>query len=375
MANVNVGLIGSGFMGRAHAYALRAAPGVFELPRVPVLELLADIDIKAAQRASAALGFARFTDDWHALVGDPAVDLVDITSPNHLHKEMALAAIAHGKPVYCEKPLAPTATAAKQMVDAAKAAGVVTMVGFNYLKNPMVLAAREMIRAGEIGEVIGYRGCHFEDYMIDAEAPWTWRLDPAGGDGVVGDLMSHAISLARFLVGDIAEVMADSDTAIKTRPVAPGSAERRAVEVSDQARALVRFADGARGTLEASWVATGRKMQLAFEVTGTKGALILDHERLNELRYYTTGQPSGREGFKTLLASAGHPPYANFTPAPGHQIGFNEVKMIEVAALMAALAGEAPAFPDFREAWEVQRVVDATVRAAAEQRWVPIAEV
>lgn len=374
MKTIGIGLVGSGFMGRSHAHALRAAAGVFELPLTPKLELLADVNDAVAEKAAKALGFARSTGDWKALVADPAVELVDITAPNVLHKPIALAAIEAGKPVYCEKPLAPNALEAKQMVDAAERKGVKTAVGFNYLKNPMVALAREIVASGEIGEVISFRGIHAEDYMTDPLAPFTWRLDSAGGHGVVADLGSHIISIARFVVGPIESVVGQLKTVTSRRPVAPGASEMRAVEVDDEARALVRFASGAGGTVEASWVKAGRKMMLAFEVTGSKGTVVVDHERFNELHLYTTGQPHGREGFKTILAGPHHDSYKEFCPAPGHQLGFNDIKTIEVKALINALAGGAPFQPDFREAWEIQRVVDAIVQSAREERWVAVTE-
>jgi len=375
MKTIGIGLVGSGFMGRSHAHALRAAAGVFELPLTPSLELLADVNDDVAAKAAKALGFARSTGDWQALIADPAVELVDITAPNVFHKPIALAAIEAGKPVYCEKPLAPNALEAKQMVDAAERKGVKTAVGFNYLKNPMVTLAREIVASGEIGEVISFRGIHAEDYMTDPLAPFTWRLDAAGGHGVVADLGSHIISIARFVVGPIESLVGQLKTVTSRRPVAPGTTEMRAVEVDDEARALVRFATGATGSIEASWVAAGRKMMLAFEVTGSKGTVVVDHERFNELHLYTTGQPHGREGFKTILAGPHHDSYQEFCPAPGHQLGFNDIKTIEVKALITALAGGAPFQPDFREAWEIQRVVDAIVQSAREERWVEVTEV
>jgi predicted dehydrogenase len=373
---LGVGLIGSGFMGRCHALAFRAAPAVFALPLAPELELLADVSEAAARRGAEELGFARATGDWLSLIEDPRVDLVDVTAPNTLHKPMALAAVRAGKHVYCEKPLAPTAADARELVEAAEAAGVRTMVGFNYLKNPIVALAREIIAGGEIGEVIGFRGLHAEDYMTDPAAPHTWRLDPAGGAGALADLGSHIIALARFLVGDVEAVCGQVDTVVRERPAAPGASEMRAVEVDDQAGFLVRFAGGASGTIEASWMAAGRKMRLACEVTGTKGSLAFDQERLNELELYVTGQARGREGFKTILAGPDHPPYGRFTPAPGHQLGFNDLKTIEVRDLIVGLVGDdPPPWPDFREAYEVQRVVDAVLRSARERRWVEIREV
>jgi predicted dehydrogenase len=374
MNRLNVGLIGSGFMGRSHALAFRTTPGVFDLPLEPRLELLADVDEASAAAAARRLGFARGTGDWRRLIAEPEVDLVDITTPTVLHREMALAAIAAKKPVYCEKPLAPTAAEAREMVEAAEAAGVRTFVGFNYLKNPMTRLAREIVASGEIGEVWNFRGIHAEDFMADPAGLWTWRLDPKGGPGALGDLGSHIISMARFVAGPIEAVAADMDTVIRERPLRPGGPPERAVEVDDQTRALVRFANGARGTLEASWVATGRKMYLAFELTGSRGSILLNMERMNELRLHIRGAAPGREGYSLIPAGPAHPDYAPFCPAPAHQLGFNEIKTIEVKAVVEALAG-GPAFqPDFREAWEIQRVIDAILRSAREERWVRIAE-
>ena len=372
MTPIGIGLIGSGFMGRSHAIAFRAVSGIFGLAAVPVLEILADVDQPTAEHAAKSLGFARSTSDWRALIADPAVQLVDITTPNMLHKPMALAAIAAGKAVYCEKPLAPTAADAQEMADAATAAGVQTFVGFNYLKNPMLAFAREVIAGGEIGEVVSFRGLHAEDYMTDPHQPWTWRLDPAGGHGAVADIGSHILSVARYLVGDIVEVSGQIATVVKERPVADGSSEMRAVAVDDQARALLRFASGATGSVEASWIAAGRKMTLAFEVTGTKGTIAFDQERMNEIQLYVVGQRRGREGFKTILSGPSHPRYREFCPAPGHHLGFNDMKTIEVRAILDALSGGPAFMPDFREAARIQATVDAIVLSARERRWVSV---
>lgn len=376
MNPIRIGLIGAGFMGRAHAIAYREVGAVFELPAVPVLEMMAEIDARTAKRAAARLGFRRATGNWRALVNDPAVDLVDITAPTGQHREIAIAALAAGKHVYCEKPLAVTAAEARGLAArAAKKAGIVTMVGFNYLKNPIQAVAREIIAGGEIGEIIDFRGIHAEDYMSSPAAPMTWRCSGLRGSGVIADLGSHIVSLARFLVGPIAAVCGTLDTIVKRRPVAPGSQRRRRVQADDQARFLLRFAGGCGGTIEASWMATGRKMQLAYEITGTKGSLAFTQERMNELRLYAAGQKPGREGYKTLVTDPNHPPYGAFCPAPGHQLGFNDMKVIEVRDLLLGVAGRAKAWPDFREAWEIQRVLEAVARSDAERRWVRIDEV
>lgn len=371
---IGVGLIGSGFIGKVHALAYRSAPAVFDLKEPPRLAVLADVDEPAASAAAAELGFERGTGDWHSLVQDPSVDLVDITTPNHLHEEMALAAISAGKAVYCEKPLAPTAAGATRMMQAAEAAGIRTMVGFNYLKNPITALAKEIIESGEIGEVFGYRGWHFEDYMHDPDTLVNaWRLDPATGDGVTSDLASHAISMARYLAGDIVEVSAYRSTVVSRRNVGEGPVD---VTVPDTVGALIRLAGGATGTLEASWMAAGRKHTIAAEVWGSKGSLAFDFERLNELRLYRSGQPRGREGITTILAGPAHKDFAAFVPAPGHQLSFNDLKTIEVRDLLQGLDPEAsPPWPDFREGWEVQRAVDAIRLSDLERRWVEVGEI
>ena len=362
-------------MGRAHAIAFRAAGAIFDLSATPVLELLADADDNLAARAAASLGFARSTGDWHSLIADPRVDLVDITTPNMMHAEMALAAIAASKNVYCEKPLAPTAAEAKRMVDAAEEAGIKTMVGFNYLKNPITRIAKEIIDSSEIGEVFHFRGGHFEDFMLDPNTLVSpWRFDPRSGDGVTADLGSHVISLARFLMGPIESVSAERRIVIPERPTSSGGVLK--VEVADEMDAHVRFASGAGGSVAASWIATGRKMALGCEVRGTKGALVIDMERMSELELYTTDQPRGREGFRRVLAGPAHQDYANFVPAPGHQLGFNDIKTIEVRDLIEGLVSStSDPWPDFREGWEVQRVVDAIIESDREGTWFDIADV
>ena len=294
MAEVRIGLIGSGYMGKAHALAYRTVPGVFALPAEPALELLADVDAATAERAGEAFGFARWTGAWRELVSDPAVDLVDITTPNVLHKEMAFAAIDAGKPVYCEKPLAPTAADAKAMVEHAEAAGVKTMVGFNYLKNPITVLAKEIVESGELGEVHAFsrhpfRGLHARPRLAGQRLAARSR----SGDGVIVDLASHVVSLARYLVGGIDAVCADRDTVVTERRAAAGESATQTVEVADQVRTLLRFAGGAKGTIEASWIATGRKMGIVCEITGNKGALRFDFERLTSFTSTPPIRPGG----------------------------------------------------------------------------------
>ncbi len=374
--SLGLGLIGTGFMGKCHALAFRAAPAVFEqLPRLD-LAMLADVDRQHAQKAAKAFGFARATDDWRDLAADPSVDIVAITSPNFLHREMAEAAIAAGKHVYCEKPLALDAGGAGAMTKAAEAAGVKTLVGYNYLHNPAIRLANEIIESGEIGEIVHFRGAHFEDYLADPNSPYTWRSSKAkAGAGVVADLGSHIISLARRLVGEIEAVQAMLQIVIPERPLKDTPSQRLPVEVDDQAQMLLRFRDGPTGTIEASAVAAGRKMHLAFEITGSKGSLAFDQERMNELRLFKFGDDPSRDGFKTILTGPAHSPYDRFCPAPGHGLGFNDLKVIEVAHLIEGISSGTPLDPDFRSAWQIAEVVDAAIRSDAEQRWIEVAAV
>lgn len=366
---LRVGLIGSGFMGKAHVFGFATAQRVFDLPFDVELACVADMTLSQAEAARAALGFAAATDDWRSLVDDPSIDLVDITAPNALHKEMALAAIDAGKHVYCEKPLAPLARDAREMAEVAERAGVKTQVGFNYLCNPMIGLAREMIIAGELGEIRGYRGLHAEDYMADASGPFTFRHDPAGG-GALADIGSHALATAEFLLGSIDSVFGDCVTMIHTRP--DGRGGEKLVEVDDVGRAFLRFASGATGSIEGNWIATGRKMQHDFEVYGTKGALAFSQERFNELHFYSTNDIKGRQGFRRIEAGPDHPPYGRFCVAPGHQLGFNDLKAIEVAGYLDAIAGTRPEPFNFRAGLRIQTLVETIQQSSRTKAWLTV---
>jgi predicted dehydrogenase len=363
---LNVGLIGSGFMGMAHTFGYGTASKVFDLPLKFQLKTLADINDETASRAAEQFGFAQHTTRWQEIVEDTEIDVVNIAAPNALHKEMALAAISAGKHVYCEKPLAPLAVDALEMTVAAETAKVRTQVGFNYVCNPMVQFAREIIASGELGEIRSYRGIHCEDYMADANGLWTFRHDPAGG-GALADIGSHALATAEFLCGPIGQVLGDCVTHIDRRP--DGMGGTRAVDVDDVGRAFVRFESGATGSIEGNWVATGRKMQHDFEVYGAKGALAFSQERFNELHYFSTTDASGRQGFRRIEAGPDHPPYGLFCVAPGHQIGFNDLKAIEVAGFAGAIAGLHPEPFNFRAGLRIQTLVERIQHSSRTSTW------
>ncbi len=366
---LRIGLIGTGFMGKTHAFGFASAPRVFDLPYDLELHTVADVTAESAAKAAAACGFAHATADWRRIIDNPEIDVVDITAPNALHKEMALAAIRAGKHVYCEKPLAPLAQDAHEMALAAEAAGVKTQVGFNYLCNPMLSLAREMIAAGELGEIRGYRGIHCEDYMADAAGPFSFRHDPAGG-GALADIGSHALATAEFLCGPITRVMGDCVTMIDSRP--DGKGGTRAVVTDDVGRAFLRFENGATGSVEGNWIATGRKMQHDVEIYGTKGALAFSQEHFNVLNFFSTADAKGRQGFRRIEAGPDHAPYGLFCVAAGHQLGFNDLKAIEVAGYVNAIAGKAPEPFNFHKGLRIQTLVESIQISSREQRWLDV---
>ncbi|MGY2258045.1 Gfo/Idh/MocA family protein [Pseudomonas sp. SDO55104_S430] len=371
MRELGIGLIGTGFMGRAHALAFRNVSAAFELPFTIRLAALADADPTRAQACAQAWGFEQAYDDWQRLIDDPRVDLIAITTPNHLHYPMAMAAIAAGKPVYCEKPLSVSLEQSNAMHLAARNAGVVTRVGYNYQHNPIIGLARELILSGELGEIVSFQGEFSEDFMADPASPWSWRCEAGHAGGALADLGSHLLAMARYLIGEVEAVCAQLQTVHGQRPATAGSQELRAIAVDDQVHALLRFTRGTSGTFSSSWLKHGYKNHLSFEISGTRGTLSFDQERLNELRLCRVGQ----EGFQRLLAGPNLPGYAAFSPAAGHQLGYNELKTLEVHELIMALAGQGQTGTDFEQAFEVERLATAIRLAAREERWVKVSEV
>jgi predicted dehydrogenase len=372
MKNYRVGLIGSGYIGRAHSIALQEVGAVFPDITAPVCEILADRDEAAAAKSAVAMGFRRSTGDWRTLVVDPAVDIVDICSPNYLPREMALAAIAAGKHVWCEKPLALDAAEASEVAEAAMKKGVTHLIGFNYSLNPLICLAQAMIAGGEIGTVTGFSGRYFEDYMADPAVPHSWRCERRlAGAGALADLGSHLIDMAEILLGPIESVFASLET-VHAKRQEPATGAWLPVENEDIARGLLRFARGVGGSFEISRVATGYKCGLAFTVFGSAGSLAFDQERMNELRHYTTSDAPGRRGFRTILAGPEHPDYANFCPAPGHGLGINDLKVIEARNLLRAIADGTPVQPGFDVGLRVQRVMDAMEHSHASGAWTRV---
>lgn len=375
---LNIGLIGSGFMGQAHADAFRRAGILYrELAARPVLYGLADANADLARAAAERLGFETSNGDWRAMVNDPKVDVVDITTPNTLHYEMAMAAIEAGKAVYCEKPLSVSLAEAEKMTAAAKKAGVKTMVAFNNIKTPAALLAKQLIDRGEIGRLTRFRGWFDQGFFNDPDLPWTWRCSrKEAGSGALGDLGSHVISVAQFLMGEVLDVTAQQQTFFPTRPkpahgsgygaAAMTGAEQVPVENEDQIQCLLRFKSGAGGVIEASRIAAGKVFGVYWEVSGTEGTIIMDGERFNELKIARFAEPKPDRGFKTILAGSQVPQYGGFFgfDFAGGGLGYFDVKVIEVHDLIQGVCGAGDCFPDFAFGLENERIIDAIERSA-----------
>jgi predicted dehydrogenase len=353
---IGVGMLGYAFMGRAHAAAYRAVQSLPTPPPLrPRLVSIAGRSADAVQAAAARDGYAGFTTDWRELVADPSVGLFDNGGPNHLHAEPTIAAARNGKHVLCEKPLGRTASESLEIWREAEAAGVTHMCGFNYRFVPAVRMARDMIEAGELGELRHFRASYLQDWGQDATLD-GWRFDSEqAGSGALGDLASHVIDLAHFLVGDIASVAALARTFVPGR------------QVDDGVAGVVEFAAGAMGTIEASRLAPGRRNSLRWEINGSRGSIAFDLERLNELQLYRADGDRAR-GFKTILVTDPGMPYSSWWWPPGHVIGWEHTFVHEIHHLLCAIAGERDVGPygaTFEDGYRVAEVCDAMVRSAA----------
>src|SRR5271166_2629420 len=386
--SLNIGLIGSGFMGQAHADAYRRAGILYRnLPRSPVLYAIADQNDALAEQARGRLGFAKAYGDWRRLIEDPEVDVVDITTPNHLHVEPALAAVEAGKHVYCEKPMSVKVEDAKRMAAAARKAGVKTLVAFNNIKTPAALVAKQIIERGEIGELVRFRGRFDQGFFNDPFLPWSWRCSrELAGTGALGDLGAHAVSVAQFLMGDVTEVSAQSQIVFKERPIADqdtgysskaaADAKKRAVENEDQIQSLVKFESGAAGVIEASRICAGRVFGLFWEIAGTEGTIYNSGERFNELQVFRMGEEKRDRGFKTIYCGSQVPQFSGFFgfDFAGGGLGYFDVKVFEVHDLVQAIGRDEKCFPDFEFGARNQKILEAIDKSSSSGTWVSAGE-
>jgi len=366
MSQIRIGIIGGGYMGKAHAAAYASVGTLFETPLRPVLEMVCATTDESAERYREHFGFNRATTDWRTLVNDPDVDAVVIASPQSTHRDIATAAFAANKPVFCEKPLGATLQDSRAMLAAAEKSGCIHMVGFNYIRTPASQYARQLIKEGRIGDVTWFRGEHTEDFLADATLPANWRTQ-GNANGTMGDLAPHMINAARALIGPIASLSASVETVHASRPGGE-------VSNDDQAQMMCRFENGAQGHLFFSRVATGRKMGYAYEIHGTKGSIKFDQEDQNALHLYTMEGPEAERGFRKILTGPAHPDYLPFCQGPGHGTGYQDTIIIEAHDFLRAIHENRNIWPTFAEGMEVNRVVNAALDSSDKNAWVQIAD-
>lgn len=385
MDKVRVGMVGYKFMGKAHSNAYRALPMFFPDAPKPEMKAVCGRDPQGVEAARAQFGWESAETDWRRLVERDDIDLVDINAPSDAHKEIAVAAAAAGKHLFCEKPLALTLDDARAMLAAAEKAGVKHMIGFNYRFVPAVQLAKKLVAEGRIGKIYHFRATFLQDWIIDPEFPLVWRLQKEiAGSGSHGDLGAHLIDLARFLIGEFEEVVGMSETFIKERPIpssmtglsAKGSADgpRGEVTVDDATLFLARFAGGALGSFEATRFAAGHRCTNAFEINGSKGSVKFDFERMNELQVFFRDDAEDVQGFRRVLATDPAHPYMDAWWPPGHTIGFEHTFTHEVRELLLAIAGNRQPVPNFTDGVKCQEVLEAVDLSIAERRWVRIDE-
>ena len=361
---IGVGMLGYQFMGKAHANAYRTlAYMMWPPPMMPRLVSIAGRDERAVAQAAQRYGFERHTGDWRELVSDPAIELFDNGGPNGLHAEPTIAAAAAGKHVLCEKPLGRTADEAYEIWRSVAASSVTHMCAFNYRFVPAVRLARELLESGDLGQIRHFRARYLQDWLADLVAPATWRLDKsAAGSGALGDLGTHVVDLARYLVGEPTSVSGLVRTFVSERAGAT-------VDVDDAFEATVEFESGAIGTLEASRFATGRRNFFAWEINGSKGSLAFDMERMNELQLYAEGSTPGEraQGFRTVLVTEADHPFSEHWWPPGHIIGWGDTFVHEVHHLLAAIASGddvAPHGATFEDGYRASEVCDTITRSS-----------
>jgi len=379
MDPLNVALIGYKFMGRSHSNAYRQVKAFFDVPYDPVMAVLCGRDENAVKVAAAQLGWNEVMTDWREVVKRDDIGLIDISTPGDTHYDIAMAAAEAGKHIWCEKPLANSLQQAREMQQAAERAGVVNMVNFNYRRVPAVQLAKKLIDEGRIGTIHHWRAVYLQDWIVDPEFPLVWRLrKDLAGSGALGDIGAHIIDLARMLVGEITEVNGLLNTFVKERPLAEattglsasGSSERGEVTVDDAALFLARFDSGAVGTFEATRFATGRKNYNSFEINGSRGSIVFNLERLNELQFYSLDDPEAEQGFRTILVTDASHEYVDAWWPPGHIIGWEHTFTHALRDLLQGIADNRSPTPTFADGVRCQAVLDAVEHSASDGGWV-----
>lgn len=386
MKKLNIGLIGAGFMGKAHSLAYTAMPMFFwPAPAIPVRKSIVDVTDEIAADAALRFGFEKSSSDWRSVVADPDIDIIDIATPNHLHAEIAIAAAAAGKHIISEKPLARTGDEAKTMYEAVKSAGIVHMVAFNYRRTPAVALAKKYISEGAIGEILNFRGTYLQDWSADPDGPLSWRFQKKiAGSGSLGDIGTHVVDMARYLCGEITQVNTQLKTWVKSRPLQAGgvdklgastkdsTAPRGEVDVDDEVLSLLEFQNGAIGSLEATRNAHGRNNFLTFEIHGSLGSIYFNYERRDELQVAFAADQADRKGFRTVYTGPAHPYGEGLWPIPALGIGYGETKIIETYDFVKAIVEGGEVSPNFKDGYQINLIADAMAASAQSRSWTPV---
>ena len=388
MKRLNVALVGAGFMGKAHTVAYSNMPKFFwSAPAYPVLKTLCDIDPKIAEDSCERFGYEKWCTDWHDVVNDPEIDIVSICTPNNAHAPIAIAALQAGKHVLCEKPIASTRKDAEAMAAAAAEAakkGVISMNAYQYRRVPALVLAKKFIDEGSIGKILNVRCTYLQSWSADPSSPLSWRFQKEiAGAGTLGDIASHVIDIAQMLAGDIESVVSTVKTYITERPVQEGGvdllgtvklgpdAKKAPVDVDDENSFLVKFKSGAVGSIEATRNAWGRNNFITVELHGTEGSLYFNYERLNELQVCFAKDPDDRRGFKTIYTGPAHF-YGEVTwNIPGMNIGYGELKTIEIYDFIKAIVEGKQPTTNFQVGYGVEKVCDAVMKSSESGKWEP----
>lgn len=381
---INVGMIGHKFMGRLHNHAYTNVEAAFDIKSRPVKKVLCGIGDDVPQTAKR-WGWEEWTSDWEEVVARDDIDLIDIVAPSKIHKDIAIAAAKAGKHVFCEKPLAMNLQDAKEMVRAVQRAGVVNTIGFNYRKAPAIAFTKKLISDGRIGRIFHFRGLYSQDWLVDPKFPLAWRLRKSeAGAGSSWDLGAHVVDLARFLVGEVDEVVGSQATFIQERPIvkiedgltAIAGEETGEVDVDDATSFLAKFTNGAMGLFEMTRYGTGHKNENRIEIYGSSGAIIWPgFEQQNQLLFYDRNDPDGEQGFRKIQIGEGTHPYSSGWWPVGHNIGFGETFVHEVYEMLTAIDQQRAASPSFLDGYRCQVILAAVDQSIADRRWVKVSSV
>ena len=374
MKPIGIGVIGTGFMGKAHSIAYSASASVFGIGLRPNLEIVCDLSPERANQRATDLGFSRHTDKWQDVVNDPRVDLISVCTPNNTHSEISIGALEKGKHVWCEKPMSSSLEDSQIMAEVAEKSNSKTIVGYNYTKNPVVIHARKIIEKGTIGRISGFFCRYDVDNEADGSKPWSWRMSKElSGTGSNGDILSHVISVGHYLINSrISNVVGDISIIHKQRKDPKENEKSKIVDNDDMVSALVHFENGVHGHIGASRVSWGKKCGLTWEIHGTEGTISYNQERLNEIKLFTRQSDSSTDGFRTILSGPEHPFYSSFLPNGGHGLGFMDVKICELQGLLNAIENNKPTWPNFNDGLAIEKVMERIDESAITKQWLSI---